>query len=670
LVTPRHEPDYPDESESNTFVDEPNPRISSHDKNMEPVGEPLKSVAKAPKVKLQISSGPAPPVLNFEPLPYGRRRKRKRSNEENGPKRVKLVISAKRLHPATKSNNILLEPLTEIQDRAETPEDEKPLIETLKFRRRNRKSRRNEGISDEDVPLSMIPNVSFLDAFEDAFDDNDDGFTTIKDLAERGVTKMEPLDYEDFYLGAYDDDSFNTEMKNETFEDGENNDGELNFPGRIKDEPLDEDATESNVSKSDVGKKSNKLGFNERKSTKKPSKNEEDTKTGDDIDYKVDAIKEESDRPESEPEADYEEQPNLEDSYEEPPEKQPDNEIKPFKRRLIKKRRKYNKPSNDSGGGGTTFVDGKTYECQYCDFSSKKTEWISHLKKDHEDKDLVFCPLKKCQMPFENEAEMREHEENSHIKNICTFEGCGKEFKFKSVLREHRKTHYPADCDWMADPDPDMTIDRFFVCTYCGKRYRTRTGWRAHEAYVHTKQLDFLCDEAGCNKAFFAENELVVHKRKHSGELPFTCSYCGNRYISAHSLAQHEKAAHLQTEDVECEVCNKKVRKRNLPAHVKTHSEFKGLPCKFCSKEFPTIGSLKRHEKIHTDTKEHKCRFCGKGFVQKANMQSHERIHTGERPYKCQYCNEGFVQSTRRRQHEATCKMKRQLIPGHQQSQS
>ena len=81
---------------------------------MEPVGEPLKSVAKAPKVKLEISSGPAPPVLNYEPLPYGRRKK-KRANDENGPKRVKLVISAKRLHPATKSNNILLEPLSEIQ---------------------------------------------------------------------------------------------------------------------------------------------------------------------------------------------------------------------------------------------------------------------------------------------------------------------------------------------------------------------------------------------------------------------------------------------------------------------------------------------------------------------------------------------------------------------------
>ena len=53
-------------------------------------------------------------------------------------------------------------------------------------------------------------------------------------------------------------------MKNEILENGENNDAEPNFPGRIKDEPLDEDAKESNVSKSDGGKISNRLGSNER----------------------------------------------------------------------------------------------------------------------------------------------------------------------------------------------------------------------------------------------------------------------------------------------------------------------------------------------------------------------------------------------------------------------
>ena len=47
----------------------------------------------------------------------------------------------------------------------------------------------------------------------------------------------------------------------------------------------------------------------------------------------------------------------------------------------------------DSSGGASAFIDGKTYDCNYCDFSSKKPEWISHLKNDHEAKDLVIILL-------------------------------------------------------------------------------------------------------------------------------------------------------------------------------------------------------------------------------------------------------------------------------------
>ena len=108
----------------------------------------------------------------------------------------------------------------------------------------------------------MTPNVSILDAFTDAFEDNDDGFTTIKDLAERGITKMEPLDYDDFYLGAYDNETLREHMKNETnFEEEENND--TNSNRRIKDEPPDDDV-ESTVTKSDGGRNVDKLGSNEK----------------------------------------------------------------------------------------------------------------------------------------------------------------------------------------------------------------------------------------------------------------------------------------------------------------------------------------------------------------------------------------------------------------------
>ena len=118
--------------------------------------------------------------------------------------------------------------------------------------------------------------------------------------------------------------------------------------------------------------------------TRKKSKQEDDDKKGT-IDDNIVAVKEESDPEE------FDEQFHQEDSNEELLEDEVDKAES--KKHIMRKRRKYatrrSKISADSGGGGP-FVDGKNYECLYCDFSSKKPEWISHLKKDHEDKSLVI----------------------------------------------------------------------------------------------------------------------------------------------------------------------------------------------------------------------------------------------------------------------------------------
>ena len=151
------------------------------------------------------------------------------------------------------------------QERAETPEDEKPLIQTLKLRparRRPRKIRENEKASDEDVPLSITHDSNILDDFEDTFNDYDNGFATIKDLAERGITKMEPLDYDDFYLGAYDDEPLSNELKNEASDTGEN-EANKKDDKEIKDEPPDEDLV-SKVTKSEDGVTTNDADINER----------------------------------------------------------------------------------------------------------------------------------------------------------------------------------------------------------------------------------------------------------------------------------------------------------------------------------------------------------------------------------------------------------------------
>ena len=102
--------------------------------------------------------------------------------------------------------------------------------------------------------------------------------------------------------------------------------------------------------------------------------------------------------------------------------------------------------------------------------------------------------------------------------------------------------------------DPDLDTDNCWICTYCGKKYRTRKGCKAHEAFRHDRgKLRHRCNHVdaqgkACESAFYDPKELQIHQRKHTGELPFICGYCGARYISKATLVQHEKAKHLETE--------------------------------------------------------------------------------------------------------------------------
>ena len=185
--------------------------IKTEERRYSPIGDTFDSVAHVPKVKLEISSGPNPPVQNFKPLPYGRRKR-----NWSGP-RVKLVLSAKRIHLPTKANNILLESSSESQESSNQAAEPAP-----KYRRKQR------NLSYQEVPLSLTPKESILDAFNEAYEDNDDGFTTIKDLAEREITKIEPLDYDDYYDYGFDDDT--GDVKNESFDAIEYN---------VKEEPQD-----------------------------------------------------------------------------------------------------------------------------------------------------------------------------------------------------------------------------------------------------------------------------------------------------------------------------------------------------------------------------------------------------------------------------------------------
>ena len=50
-----------------------------------------------------------------------------------------------------------------------------------------------------------------------------------------------------------------------------------------------------------------------------------------------------------------------------------------------------------------------------------------------------------------------------------------------------------------------------------------------------------------CPKKLKNAKNLKFHERYHTGEKPFTCSICGNGYVSKGKLQQHQSGVHKIT---------------------------------------------------------------------------------------------------------------------------
>ncbi|KAM4616055.1 zinc finger protein 131 [Polymixia lowei] len=192
----------------------------------------------------------------------------------------------------------------------------------------------------------------------------------------------------------------------------------------------------------------------------------------------------------------------------------------------------------------------------------------------------------------------------SQVDNMFRCNKCDRSFKLYYHLKQHMKTHVGS-------------LDKPHACSHCGKAYTREGALKQHINTFHFEAEELsrnqrpqkkihVCEY--CEKDFDHFGHFKEHLRKHTGEKPYECPDCHERFARNSTLKCHMAACQNGAGA-------KKGRK-------------KLYECQVCSSVFNSWEQFKDHLVSHTGVKPNHCTLCDLWFTHPKDLVTHlQDIH-------------------------------------------
>ncbi|KAM7416027.1 hypothetical protein PAMA_018208 [Pampus argenteus] len=195
----------------------------------------------------------------------------------------------------------------------------------------------------------------------------------------------------------------------------------------------------------------------------------------------------------------------------------------------------------------------------------------------------------------------------SQVDNVFRCNKCDRSFKLYYHLKQHLKTHLGM-------------LEKPHVCNHCGRAYTREGALKQHISSFHFDAEELsqnqkpqkkvhVCEY--CKKHFDHFGHFKEHLRKHTGEKPYECPDCHERFARNSTLKCHMAACQNGAGA-------KKGRK-------------KLYECQVCSSVFNSWDQFKDHLVSHTGVKPNHCTMCDLWFTHTKELKTHlKEVHSIE----------------------------------------